>query len=41
MFSNSIRDHQFRFLKHTNLNAIQWTNMDRETITLETINKES
>lgn len=36
---NTIRDHQLRFLNHTHLVAIQWINMNRETISIETIKK--
>ena len=31
--------HMYRFLEHTNLNAIQWINFNQQTITLTTIKK--
>ena len=32
-------DHQRRFLQHTSLRAIQWVNLDGQTVTFHTINR--
>lgn len=36
---NVVHEHHRRFLKHTNLKAIQWVNLNRQTITFVTITK--
>ncbi|MCL4204300.1 MAG: GxxExxY protein [Pirellulaceae bacterium] len=34
-----VREHHHRFLRHTSLRAIQWVNLNRQTVSIQTIQK--